>query len=379
MYTRFILLFLLVAVACKGPDNNKTNLTSSATTELATPPDSISEALTAFIKNNAINAKARMAVKVGKPGKIVMYYGYDGRSGKPFDRFDIPYEIGSQTKMFTASAVLQLIEQGKVNLETPFVEILTGNDKYDGLAYSENGIDYIDSVKVRNLINHTSGLPDYFLGSDDEEIENYGDGKTEFSMDDLLALSKKSTKERFKPGSKYDYSNINYALLGQIIEKVSGQSYTDYVQEHIIDKLGLEHTYFGTVNPPEQMEQGHFKEGMVMMPYTYAGPAGEIISTLDDMYTFIDGHYNGTLFEKEETLDHLQHAYFHDMGMGMEYGLGVIKFRNFSWGHAGQTFGFQSFSAGVPNGYRFTMFIDDAHSSIWVPAMGFSQVLSEQP
>ncbi|WP_445384198.1 serine hydrolase domain-containing protein [Robiginitalea sp. IMCC44478] len=363
-------------MACKRPNTVQSD-TSAAKVELARVPDSVISVVDSVVKKLAIDNQCRMAVKAGKPGENVMYYGYDGRAGQTFDRFDIPFEIGSVSKMFTATAIMQLVEQGKVDLETPFTQILPADTLYNGLAYVEKDVDYIDSIKVKNLLNHSSGMPDYFLGSDDEEIENNGDRNLRFTVNDLIALSKSNSKERFKPGSKHEYCNINYIFLGQIIEKVSGQAYTDYVQQHILDRLGMEHTYFGTTNPPEEMETGHYMTVASEMPYTMAGPAGEIISTLDDMYIFIDNFYQGKLFESKETLDEVRSAHFHQMGMGMEYGLGVINIKNNSWGHGGQTFGFQSYAAATPSGYRFVMFIDDAGAqSVWMPAISFSNLFN---
>lgn len=299
--------------ACGGPATEETGVTAQTET-LAPLPDSLAAAISNIVRTLATNSKCVMALKVGVPGQSVQYIGFDGRDSTAVEDFSIPYEIGSTTKMFTATAILQLMEAGQLSLETPLVEVLPEENLYDGMLVID-GVDYIDSVKVLNLVNHTSGLPDYFIqGSNDDEIAANGDASLRFSFSDLMGLSKQSKKDRFKPDSKFEYSNINYILLGQIIEKVSGQSYTDYVQAHILDPLGMKNTYFGTRNPPAVMRHGHFKGKEVEMPYTMAGPAGEIISTLDDMYRFIDGWYAGALFEKEATRNMVMQDYYHDMG-----------------------------------------------------------------
>jgi D-alanyl-D-alanine carboxypeptidase len=374
------LLFLslvLLLPACKGPSTDKKE--TSIQEEILQPlPDSLKIYLDSTIRNMAIENKIRMLIKVEKDGEMASYAGYDGRAQKPISDFNVPYEIGSTTKMFTASAILQLVEQGKFDLDTPFMNILTKDTLYQGLAVVD-GIDYIDSIKVLNLLNHTSGMPDYFIhGSDEEEIAENGDASLVFGLNDLISLSKKSSKARFVPGSKFEYSNINYIFLGRIIEKVSGKSYADYIQEHILDPLNLDETYFGSKNAPANMAQGHFKGSDSEMPYTMAGSAGEIISTLDDMIAFIDGWYDGKLFDRKETLDMVKNDHFVDMEISLSYGLGCIEMLGQSLGHAGQSFGFQSYSAALPNGYRFTLYTDDAAISVWAPAILYTSKLSRE-
>ncbi len=375
-----VLLFLLIGFSCKGPITEKNEIIVE-NQSLSPLPDSLKTFLDTTIRDMAMTHKVRMLVKVEKDGKMASYMGYDGRKDTAILDFSLPYEIGSTTKMFTASAILQLIEQGKFDLETPFKTLLPNDISYDGLAMV-NGVDYIDSIKVYNLLNHTSGMPDYFIaGSDEEEIIKNGDASLRFSFNDLISLSKKSSKERFVPGSKFEYSNINYIFLGKIIEEASGQSYTDYIQEHILDRLGMRKTYFGTKNAPPIIAQGHYKGKNSEMPYSMAGSAGEIISTLDDMIVFIDGWYEGKLFAKEETMTLVKNDYFMEMepGTGMNYGLGCINLINQSLGHAGETFGFDAYSAALTNDYRFTMYTDDPGlMSIWLPAIEFSARLGQE-
>lgn len=222
-------------------------------------------------------------------------------------------------------------------------------------------------------------MPDYFImGSDDDEIATNGDASLVFNFRDLISLSRKSTKARFRPGSKFEYSNINYILLGKIIEEVSGKSYVDYVQEHVLDRLDLDETHFGTKSVPAQLAQGHFRGKNSEMPYSMAGAAGEIISTLDNMIVFIDGWYKGVLFDHELTLDLVRNDYFNDMGMGLSYGLGCINILDQSLGHAGQSFGFQSYTAALSNDYRFTVYADDSSLSIWMIAINLTAKLIQE-
>lgn len=372
-----LLLLLLLVVACKNAPEKESESTAQEVVQLPPLSDTLEFFFNEKVTDLAKQSKYRVLVKIEKDGERASYFGYDGRGDSLITDFSIPNEIGSASKMFTAAAVLQLIEEGKTTLETPFTDILPGDTLYDGLAVVD-GVNYIDSIKVRNLLNHTSGMPDYFIeGNDSLEIEKNANPNLHFSLADLIDRSKRSPKEKFVPGSKYEYSNINYILLGEIIHKLSGQTYQDYIQEHIFDPLGMEHSYFGTVNPPAKQAAGHHEGKVVQMPYTMAGAAGEIIATLDDMIVFIDALYEGRLYKNPETNAMQLNEYYQDMGMGMHYGLGMININNASWGHAGQTFGLQSYTGAVPNGYRFTISIDDSSGgSVWLPAMSFSTKLS---
>ena len=373
-----VFAFFLLIISCKESKSKDILEVLPATETLAPLPDSLQNFIMDKVKSNAVAGQRRVVFKVGKPGEMASYFGYDGRGDSLITRFNINYEIGSNSKMFTATAIMQLIEQGKIALETPLTKILPDNNLYDGLLMIGD-MNYIDSVKVKNLLNHTSGMPDYFLEEGDEaEIKKNGDASLVFSTQDLISMSKRSKKERFAPDTKFEYSNINYIFLGEIIKKITGQSYSEYIQEHILDKLGMEDTYFGSVKPPQHMEQGHFKGVESEMPYTMAGPAGDIISTLYDMFLFTDAWFTGKLFKNPETLHTVLNDYFHDMGMGLTYGLGVINMQNKSWGHEGQTFGFQAYSAATPNGYCFVGYMDDAEgskASMWMPAIALSSYL----
>lgn len=374
-YAFFALSFGLFMTACKG--NVETTEETSIVEPVEYPfPDATIAVIDSLVREKAELGGFRMILEISKDS-MVLRYGYDGRAHAPITDFSIPVEIGSATKMFTATSVLQLIEEGKFTLETPLTTLLPSDTLYNGLL-EINGVNYIDSVQVKHLLNHTSGLPDYFPGTDEEVVEKYGKGDATFTTNDLLSFSKQSPKERFVPDSRFEYSNTNYMFLGQIIEKVSGQTYTDYIQEHILNPLGMTHTYFGTVDPPSNTAVGHSKNEVVHMPYSMAGPAGDIISIPDDMILFIDAWYEGKLFKNPETMTMIKSEYYNGMGSGILYGLGAINIFDKSWGHAGQTFGFQTYVAAIPNGTRFMVSIDDSFGGgIWSAALDLTGYLSQ--
>ncbi len=139
--------------------------------------------------------------------------------------------IGSASKMFTSVVLLQLAGEGKLKLDAPI-------ERYLPKLVRGKGIDG-RKITTRQLLQHTSGLPNYTsLIPDYLKIRH-----TTFKPRELvdMALAKKAS---FAPGTKWEYSNTGYILAGMVAEKVTGQSITTLVKKRIIDRLGLEETYW---------------------------------------------------------------------------------------------------------------------------------------
>ncbi|MEW6746019.1 MAG: serine hydrolase domain-containing protein [Planctomycetota bacterium] len=139
------------------------------------------------------------------------------------------YRIGSVTKQFTAAAILQLREDGKLELEDPITSYLTGLPERT------------QDVTIRHLLNHTSGIPSYTDLGDEWAVKR----RLDLTHDELIALFKERPFN-FAPGEKQLYNNSGYYLLGVIIEKVSGKSYAEYLRENIFEPLGMKSTCYGS-------------------------------------------------------------------------------------------------------------------------------------
>ena len=132
------------------------------------------------------------------------------------------YNLFSVTKTFTALAVLQLVQEGTINLHSPVSKYL-------------EDFPYTDEITVEQLLNHSSGIPNplplkwIHLQSEHDSFDK---------KDFFTPLFQKHKNLKYKPGYKFNYSNLGYVLLGQLIEKVSGKSYENYVMENIIRKVG---------------------------------------------------------------------------------------------------------------------------------------------
>ena len=216
------------------------------------------------------------AVLVAKNDSIILQKGYGlaDREWNVVNSADTKYRIGSNTKQFTAVCILQLEEEGKLSLD-------------DKLSKYFKGFEYGDTVTIQMLLTHSSGIQDYFgfKGLDYKPVV--------ISKDSMVTLLK-TKLYNFLPGCDIDYSNSNYFLLGLIIEKVSGESYENYLTRHILNVVGMPNTgvdRYDTILP-------HRAKGYIVSQnkienafdnnYTWDSmfACGSMYSTVKDMYKF---------------------------------------------------------------------------------------------
>jgi D-alanyl-D-alanine carboxypeptidase len=171
------------------------------------------------------------AVLIAKAGKPVFEaaYGYADRERKIINTVDTKFRFGSMGKMFTAVAVLQLVQGGKIKLDDPLSTYLPDYPNKQ-----------VARVTIHQLLTHTGGTGDIFGPEYDEHRADLKELKDYLAVYGNRGLL-------FTPGSKWDYSNYGFILLGRVIEVVSGQSYYDYVRVHIFDPAGMA----STGNSPE--------------------------------------------------------------------------------------------------------------------------------
>ncbi|MBL4933276.1 serine hydrolase domain-containing protein [Clostridium paridis] len=242
-------------------------------------------------------------VLVAKNEKILFENGY-GMADAENKRQNTPqtvFKIASITKQFTATAILMLQEKGLLNVQDTI-------DKY--IENYPNG----NKIKIFNLLNHTSGIPDYL------KLISSNSG---YTPEKLIGLFK-DKKLNFAPGTKYEYSNSNYVLLGYIIEKVSGMSYEDYMRENIFKPLKLEST--GTLNNMDratEKAQGYsyinhksnqYQKDIDMDP-SLAFAAGNLYSNVEDLLVWNNNLCSGKLIN-ENSLKEMLTPYLNGYGFG---------------------------------------------------------------
>jgi CubicO group peptidase (beta-lactamase class C family) len=251
----------------------------------------IQELLTVAQKYRQFNG----TVLVAENGKVV----YKGAYGAANMEWNIPntadtrFRLGSITKQFTATVIMQLVEQGKIKLDAKLSDYLPDYRKDTG-----------SKVTIHHLLTHTSGIPSYT--SQPGFFENVS--RNPYKVDEFVKKYASGDLE-FEPGSKYTYNNSGYFLLGAIIEHVTGKPYEQVLKENIFDPLGMKNTgydHYGTIIP--KRAAGYIKTagGYANAPYLdmsipYA--AGSLYSTVEDLYLWDQALYTDKLLtEQSKTL-----------------------------------------------------------------------------
>jgi CubicO group peptidase (beta-lactamase class C family) len=243
--------------------------------------------LGAYVDKLAADGRFSGTVLVAHNGKAVLEkaYGLASRAWNAPMRVDTKLNLGSMNKMFTALAVMQLVDKGKVGLD----------DKVGKHLPDFANAVVRDTVTVRQLLTHTSGLGSFF----NDKFEEKKLGIREVA--DYLPLIDEE-KLAFAPGSKWSYSNSGFILLGAIIEKASGENYFDYVREHIYKPAGMKDTdCYDVDRDTPNLATGYTRDDAgtwrsnIFMHTVRGGPAGGGYSTVGDLLRFANALQAGTL------------------------------------------------------------------------------------
>ncbi len=213
---------------------------------------------------------------------MYMNYGYSNVDEHITTNADTYYELGSMSKAFTALGILLLEDEGKLSLTDPVTKYLPWLQVYFKGIYDGKVMDEKVDLTIANLLYHTSGIPFYTIGEIPEGISDEMLEKTVRNLDGIYL--------DYYPGERFQYASINYDVLGLIIQIITGQNYEKFIQEQILNPLGLNHTYL--------FHNDAFQNGVMATGYklaffdietynapVYRGntPAGYIISNSIDM------------------------------------------------------------------------------------------------
>lgn len=258
------------------------------------------------------------SVLVAEKGKIIYKKGY----GLANMEWNIPndpatkHRLGSITKQFTAMLIMQLVEQGKLKLDVPISTYLPEYPRKNG-----------DAITIHQLLTHSSGTPN--MTSFPGFFKNVS--RNSYSPVQLVSLFADSTLQ-FEPGKKFAYSNSGYVLLGYIIEKVTGKSYEQALQENIFTPLKMTNTGYDHARPVlKNRASGYEKNGrryvnanFIDMSVPYA--AGALYSTVEDLYLWDQALYGNNLLRKE-TMDLFFTKHISSGGGYYAYGWGIGEIR----------------------------------------------------
>lgn len=288
------------------------------------------EKIDRYIQNKLANNNIPgLAVAVVHYDTIIISKGYGLNSDKKPLTANSPFAIASLSKGFTAMAVMQLVGCGLVDLDKPVINYLpsfTINDSHGSI------------ITVRNLLNQTSGLADAGFPelAFKQPIHNF----------DELILRLKSARLVSKPGQQFHYHNPNYEILAKLVEEVSHERFSDYLQKHIFDPLTMTHTWdvlstksFNTDS--RRLSDGHIyflgKPIVHREPEWFVEGAAGIISSADDMAHWLtvqlkNGQFNNTELLKSKYMNMMHLA---PPGTSSSYGMGWFLNKDSTLYHSG--------------------------------------------
>jgi len=240
-----------------------------------------------------------LAVLVRKNGHAVFERGYGVRDLHSKTKIDTPtnFRLASFTKQFTAMAIMLLVHDGKLRYDETLAEIFP-----DFPVYGK-------SITIRNLLNHTSGLPDYedLMESVEKTKGAIWTPEKQIQDAEVLELLKKEKNGKFAPGENWAYSNSGYVLLGLIVAKVLGKSYGEFLHEKLFAPLKMNHTIVFQKGKNEIVNRafGHSKENEAFKETDQSATSatlgdGGIYSNLEDLAKWDDALRNHTLLSEKE-------------------------------------------------------------------------------
>lgn len=252
---------------------------------------SITEQLDKLINTYTEYGKFNGSVLVANQGKVIFTKGF----GMANMEWDIPnkpntkHRLGSITKQFTAMLILQLAAENKLDLQAPITTYLPDYPKETG-----------DKITTHHLLTHTSGIPNYTSFPDFFQNES----RNPYTPDEFVKKFDAKSLD-FEPGEKFSYSNSGYFLLGVIIEKVTGKSYEQMLNDHIFSPLNM--TDSGYDNHDDILKNratGYEKNGNAFVNSKYLDmsipyAAGSLYSTVEDLYKWDQALYTNSILPKE--------------------------------------------------------------------------------
>jgi D-alanyl-D-alanine carboxypeptidase len=309
----------------------------------------------------------KLVTEDGFPGALASFQDRGGKVrdytagfGDLADKSPVPRDgrvrIGSGTKMFTAAVVLQLAGEGRLDLDAPVERYLPGLVRGEGIDGN--------AITVRQLLQHTSGLPEY----------------TQFAVDFLkvqhLYQEPRELLDRafaqpaqFAPGTSWRYTNTNYILAGLVVQKVTGRPVSEEITNRIIKRADLRKTYWPGVG--EQTIRGAHPHGYTSADYeqphvdvtemdpSWGWTAGQLISTPSDVNKFLTALMDGTLLEPAQLEQMTAAIEAPGFPPNWSYGLGLMKITlscgEEIWGHGGDIHGYETRNAITEDGQAVTI------------------------
>ena len=291
-----------------------------------------------------------LAAKADKDGNTVgATAGKGNLSTGEAPPLDGEVRIGSNTKTFVAVVIMKMVEEGKVKLDEPVETYLPGLIKGQGVDGKK--------ITVRQLLQHTSGLPEFWSG-----LPDFFAMRNDYvSPRDVLDMAL-TRPAQFAPGAKFTYTNTNYIVLGLLAERVGKRPIAEQIETKIVKPLGLKHTYMPKEGEkalrgkhPRGYHTRDNKPGKLVditdSDPSWAWAAGSMVSTPSELNKFMQSVFDGSLLNQASIAEMKKSVPMRDGGD--VYGLGLIGHKlscGVAWGHGGAIPGYQTANAVGPDG-----------------------------
>jgi D-alanyl-D-alanine carboxypeptidase len=286
-------------------------------------------------------------LRKGKQTRVLRAGAADLATGRP-PRADDHMRIASTAKAFSGAVALSLVDRGALRLDDTLRKRLPQLPAAWG------------RVTLRQLLQHTSGLPDYVaaMGGD------FFKGRHTYTEPrDLLDLAL-TEKAKFAPGSKFEYSNTNYLLAGLLIQKVTGRPVAEEITQRVIKPTGLRHTYFPGIGDQDIRrphprgyhvpKPGDAMRDITEMDPSWAWAAGQMVATPSDLNRFYSALLGGKLLKPAQLKQMRTTVPASDLWPGARYGLGLISTPlscgGLVWGHGGDIPGYETRGGATEDG-----------------------------
>jgi len=297
----------------------------------------------AYIRSEAATHFFRGVVLVGIDRKVVFEkaYGLGDEEWSAENTVHSKFRIASLGKQFTAACILLLQERGRLNVHDAISRYLTRVPEV------------WQAITIHELLTHTSGIPDYTSSPDIAKLNRTG-----ATPEQMIALVANKPLD-FTPGTQWSYSNTGYILLGMIVEKVSGQSYADFLKSNILDPLGMKDSGYDKAREilkeratGYDITDGHIANAdFIDMSVPFS--AGGIYSTVEDMYRWSEALTENGKLLSTDSRKQMFTEYPEATHEGQHYGYGVVisrlKFGRLLYYHGGGVEGFSSSIQRYPN------------------------------
>lgn len=251
-----------------------------------------------------------MQVAAGCPGAILVVesprlgFAFSGSAGlfqrgvqralQPHD----PFRAASVTKAVTAAVAVKLAEEGQWALDNPITTHVPS--RQIACLHALNGHDSLDHITLRRLLNHTSGLPDYFF-DEGFQARVHTEPKRMWRPEELVQAAANTGRLLFRPGTDFTYGDTGYVMVGLALENLLNRPLADVYREIILDPLGMDATYFEWHEAPRGIDVSHHYDGDrdlydVNTSYDWAG--GGLVTTAFDLVKFLRGLFGGVILTK---------------------------------------------------------------------------------